>query len=262
MAGLRAQGDAPVIACVEVGGSGIQTAIFEAETPRFVDSVAVPTDAVVGVAVPGFVAEGLVVRSSVFEGAHVDPVEHLGIDAVIRLVCNDAEAAAVGEWVLRDRHDDALVYVGLGSGVGGAVAIEGHATVTNLFGHQPGFGLARCTCGAIGCLETVAAGWALPDRLGRSELHAAARAIGRAIREEQQAHRGVVVVGGGIARRHPAVVDLVAAELPDRQVVGSSAPTRAKSAAAFGLREMIERGDVPIDGGVGVADAAVCDGAG
>jgi glucosamine-6-phosphate deaminase len=242
--------ESPLLACVEVGGSGIQTVVFHGGSPRLVDGLDVPPDAVVALAVPGLVADGRVVRSSTFGGVDVDPAEQLGIEATVTIVCNDAEAAAMGEWVLRGRRDDALVFVGLGTGVGGAVVADGRAVATNLFGHEPGHGSARCTCGELGCLETVAAGWALPDPVRPPELASAARAIARTLRAHPHARRGVVVVGGGFTRRHPEIVELIARQLPARTVVGSSAPPSSKSAAAYGLREMVVRDHTPIGSAV------------
>jgi hypothetical protein len=48
----------------------------------------------------------------------------------------------------------------------------------------------------------------------------------------------LVVLAGGITARHPILIDLLAAELPTRTVVGSAA-SGAKSAAAWGLRHLL-----------------------
>lgn len=83
---------------------------------------------------------------------------------------NDARMALLGE-----RHAgaakgiDNLVMITLGTGIGGAAMIEGkllrgrHAQAGCLGGHLPAkVGGRRCTCGAIGCMEAEASGWALP----------------------------------------------------------------------------------------------------
>jgi len=83
---------------------------------------------------------------------------------------NDARMALLGE-----RHCgsakgiDDLVMITLGTGIGGAAMIEGkllrgrHAQAGCLGGHLPAkVGGRRCTCGAIGCMEAEASGWALP----------------------------------------------------------------------------------------------------
>jgi glucokinase len=83
-------------------------------------------------------------------------------------VSNDANCAALGEarfgaaTGLRD-----VVYIGLGTGVGGGLVIGGKM-------YEGGFGMGvelghvtvatdgpRCTCGSIGCLESFVAGWAI-----------------------------------------------------------------------------------------------------
>lgn len=83
---------------------------------------------------------------------------------------NDARMALLGE-----RHAgaakgiDNVVMITLGTGIGGAAMIEGkllrgrHAQAGCLGGHLPAkVGGRRCTCGAIGCMEAEASGWALP----------------------------------------------------------------------------------------------------
>jgi glucokinase len=83
---------------------------------------------------------------------------------------NDARMALLGEHHAgAARGCDNLVMITLGTGIGGAAMIEGkllrgkHAQAGCLGGHL----LARvggrpCTCGAIGCTEAEASGWALP----------------------------------------------------------------------------------------------------
>ena len=153
------------LACIEIGGSGVQTVVFSGGTHRFVNGVEVPSGAVVAVAVPGHIVDGRVATASTLGWTDVDPAMKLGLAVRPALVCNDAEAAALGEWVLRGRSDPRLVFIGVGSGIGGAVVDEGVVTHCNLFGHQPGFGSRLCSCGRSGCLETVAAGWAMPRPL-------------------------------------------------------------------------------------------------
>ncbi len=83
---------------------------------------------------------------------------------------NDARMALLGErHVGAARSCDNLVMITLGTGIGGAAMIEGkllrgkHAQAGCLGGHLPAkVGGRPCTCGAIGCLEAEASGWALP----------------------------------------------------------------------------------------------------
>jgi glucokinase len=83
---------------------------------------------------------------------------------------NDARMALLGErHAGAARGCDNVVMITLGTGIGGAAMIEGkllrgtHAQAGCLGGHLPArVGGRRCTCGAIGCLEAEASGWALP----------------------------------------------------------------------------------------------------
>jgi glucokinase len=83
---------------------------------------------------------------------------------------NDARMALLGEWHAgAARGCDNIVMITLGTGIGGAAMIEGkllrgkHAQAGCLGGHLPAkVGGRQCTCGAIGCLEAEASGWALP----------------------------------------------------------------------------------------------------
>lgn len=84
-------------------------------------------------------------------------------------VVNDAKLQAAG---LLDVHPT-FVYLTLGSGVGGAVAINGQILLgaqgfAGELGHFPIIGIDyRCTCGKIGCLDSVAGGISLAKRMGR-----------------------------------------------------------------------------------------------
>ncbi len=83
---------------------------------------------------------------------------------------NDARMALLGERHAGAARDcDNVVMITLGTGIGGAAMIEGkllrgrHAQAGCLGGHLPAkVGGRACTCGAIGCSEAEASGWALP----------------------------------------------------------------------------------------------------
>ena len=83
---------------------------------------------------------------------------------------NDARGALIGEWRYgAGRGVENLVMVTLGTGIGTAVISEGrpltgpHFTGGNLGGHiLVRCGGRKCTCGAVGCLESEASGWVLP----------------------------------------------------------------------------------------------------
>ena len=82
---------------------------------------------------------------------------------------NDARMALLGErHAGAARGCDSVVMITLGTGIGGAAMIEGkllrgrHAQAGCLGGHLPAkVGGRLCTCGAVGCLEAEASGWAL-----------------------------------------------------------------------------------------------------
>jgi predicted NBD/HSP70 family sugar kinase len=222
-----------VITCIEAGGSGAQTIVFAGEGAPSVRSGADVADgSTLLLAVPGLIVEGRVTASNL-GWWDADPAAQLGCPTPAALVMNDAEAAALGESVLRGGAD--LVFVGLGTGVGGAVVVDRRVIGANLFGHAKGFSDCTCSCGGVGCLETVAAGWALPDPLPRDDLHGVAAALARAIADEPLASPALVVIGGGLARRHPELVTALTRALPGRIVEPTRAPAEAKSAAAWGL---------------------------
>lgn len=83
---------------------------------------------------------------------------------------NDARMALLGErYAGAARGIDDVVMVTLGTGIGGAAMIGGHLLRGRHFqagclgGHLPVRLDGRpCTCGALGCAESEASGWALP----------------------------------------------------------------------------------------------------
>lgn len=83
---------------------------------------------------------------------------------------NDARMALLGEWYAGSaRKIDDAVMITLGTGIGGAAMMNGklvrgkHVQGGCLGGHLPVLFTGRqCTCGAIGCTEAEASGWALP----------------------------------------------------------------------------------------------------
>lgn len=83
---------------------------------------------------------------------------------------NDARMALLGEcYAGAARGFTEVVMMTLGTGIGGVAMIEGkllrgkHAQAGCLGGHLPTLFNGRpCSCGAIGCAESEAGGWALP----------------------------------------------------------------------------------------------------
>jgi glucokinase len=84
---------------------------------------------------------------------------------------NDARVALLGEWYAgAGQGADDLVMITLGTGVGGAVMVGGRLYQSSQVhggcwgGHIPVlFGGRKCTCGALGCIESEASGWVLPQ---------------------------------------------------------------------------------------------------
>lgn len=84
------------------------------------------------------------------------------LEAPVR-VENDVNAFLLGELDHGDSSGDDVLGVMLGTGVGGAVVLDGqlrhgpHGAAGEI-GHTPGYSDIRCTCGQIGHLETLASG--------------------------------------------------------------------------------------------------------
>jgi glucokinase len=146
--------------------------------------------------------------------------------------------ALLGEWYGGAAQGcDDVVMVTLGTGVGGAAMIGGrllrgrHLQAGCMGGHIPArFDGRTCTCGAIGCVEAEASGWALPaicrewpgfaasalsasKTLNFAALFEAARAQDRVAREIRD--RCLQVWGAGL-------VGLVHAYDPEMIVVGGA----------------------------------------
>ena len=236
---IRMSGDVQ-LTCVEIGGSGVETVVFDAEgTAARHDGVVHPAGSRLAIACPGIIEDNRVLGASNLGWYDVDPAVQIGLAGPADLVLNDAEAAALGESALRGAPD--LVFVCVGTGVGAAVVIDGGVAAANLLGHIDGFSEITCTCGEVGCLETVAAGWALPDVLDDAAVDVIAVALAAALARESLATPRLVVLGGGIARAYPSLRDRVAEHAPDRVVELSAAPADYKSAAAWGLRHALPR---------------------
>lgn len=226
---------------VEVGGSSVQSAVFQGGAePQFFDGlIAAPKGGVWALAAPGLVTDGRV------QGAHhlgwhdVQAWEVLGFSRRPVVSMNDAVAAAFGEFVLRGRTDDFL-YVGIGTGVGSALVAAGEARDTAL-GHLQGFSDRRCGgCNGLGCLDASIGGHALPARLELTDVCRIADLLSRAIRRQHD-HVPLVVLGGGVPRRYPRLVTILAEHLADIDVQPTRAPKEAKSAAHWGLAHAASR---------------------
>jgi len=123
-----------------------------------------PEITAVGLGFPGFIVAGRVAQSPNLPGLlDVDlatPLrEALGCSVIVE---NDALVAAYGEYQLHGRQGNGLIYLGLGTGVGGGLILDGRAFpgehgVAMEVGHlivEPGGRL--CGCGNRGCMEQYA----------------------------------------------------------------------------------------------------------
>jgi predicted NBD/HSP70 family sugar kinase len=124
----------------------------------------------VSVGCPGLVtASGAVYKSLhiSLSGCHLQAELERKLGVFVR-VLNDAKAQALGHpWA-----SSSLLYVVLGTGVGGAFVdqgklVSGAQNFAGEIGHIPlSCSGRRCPCGQTDCLDTIASGWALSAKLG------------------------------------------------------------------------------------------------
>lgn len=92
----------------------------------------------------------------------------LGVPVTIE---NDVNAFLLGELSHGTATDRDVLGVMLGTGVGGAVVLDGrlrhgpHGAAGEI-GHTPGYSTVQCTCGQVGHLETLASGTSIGLRYG------------------------------------------------------------------------------------------------
>jgi len=137
-----------------------------------------------GICSPGPVDHlaGMLLEPPNLPGLHHTPLrdalsERLGLPVVLE---HDAKAAALGEYHLgAGRGERSMVYIVLGTGVGGAIIVDGqlYRGTSNSAGEIGHITLDRegdlCACGCRGCVETYVSGPALARRYAR-----AAQAVG------------------------------------------------------------------------------------
>ncbi|MFT4225097.1 ROK family protein [Micropruina sp.] len=202
----------------------------------------------VGVGIPGRVDHHAgVVHTAVNLGIGRLPLgERLGglIGVEVR-VDNDVKATALGVARQLDAHDADLSYLNFGTGVAAATLtggrlVRGSDNLAGEIGHipvRPGAG--RCACGQDGCIEVVAGGAQLTQRLSRltpavslgTLMGAAADGHREAAAVAELAASGIadavqlmvltqgsdwVVVGGGVIQTAPGLADLARQLLVER----------------------------------------------
>ncbi|MCO5225408.1 MAG: ROK family protein [Thermomicrobiales bacterium] len=128
-------------------------------------------------------------------------------------LANDGNCAALGELRFGSaRGCKNLVYLALGTGIGGGVVTEGVLIDgKNGLGAEIGHTLVsidgpRCTCGSIGCLEAYASGWAIQAEA----MKVATTADGDRLRElatDGHIHAGVVATAA--AEGHQASIAIL-----------------------------------------------------
>lgn len=201
---------------------------------------------------------------------------------------NDARMALLGEWHAGAAMGfDDVVMVTLGTGIGTAAMIEGqvlrgkHFQAGCLGGHFPmRLEGARCTCGAVGCAESEAAGWSLPricqewpgfetSQLAKAELnfenlfrcaeandqvalsvreHCLKVWAGNAVALVHAYDPEILVYGGGVMRSGDLVVEYVQDYVTRHAWTGwgkvKVAPARlGNNAALLGAIPLIAQGD-------------------
>jgi glucokinase len=194
--------------------------------------------AAIGIGFPGLTdtLQGTVLSSVIIEGWTNVPLASLVADRLhIRCVVdNDVNNAARAEQAKRAEAGANMLFVSVGSGVGGALVLAGRlwsgvAGLAGEIGHvavdRDG---PRCLCGRIGCVGPRASGRAIAERLGITPAEAAKLALngdaqawsaiaetagllGRAIASVLNVlNLPLVVIGGGVAElgeRYRALVE-------------------------------------------------------
>lgn len=118
----------------------------------------------IGVAVPGYVVGRVCISAP-----HVPDLEKFDFSKEFPnvKVINDATAMAYGEYLLRNERHRCLLLIVLGTGVGCGLILDGKPFVGRgsglELGHLKGYSTIKCSCGKIGCFETIAGGAYLKD---------------------------------------------------------------------------------------------------
>ncbi|UCM90653.1 ROK family protein [Streptomyces marincola] len=225
---------------VEVGGSAVQSAVLgEGATVRFADGPHAMRDTgLYGLASPGLVIDGRVRGATQLGWDDVDAWRELGYQRPPDASMNDAEAAALGEWLLRDERPGSLLYAGIGTGLGGALVVDGEVVPSFDLSHRTGFGDGVCHgCRRRGCLNAQVGGEYLPRRLRPEDRRRVVGLLATAIDGAGLPPGTTVVLAGGLVRRtHPDLVPALRSLLRGAfPVEGSAAPEAAKSAAYAGV---------------------------
>ncbi|RIK44729.1 MAG: transcriptional regulator [Chloroflexi bacterium] len=140
----------------------------------------IPQDAAVGIAAPGPLnpRSGVVFFAPNLPGWRDIPLRERIAEMTGRAIVlgNDANAAALGEWHFgAGKGLEHLIYIGLGTGVGGGVIshgrlIDGVHGMGGELGHvSVNIDGPLCHCGSRGCIEAYCSGWALADAIAAAQ---------------------------------------------------------------------------------------------
>jgi len=141
----------------------IMTNIQQGLEPAFTKYADIAT---VGIGFPGFIdpQTGVLAQSPNLPGLNNVNLQHDLTNLLGKKVTvfNDANAAAFGEYCLAGQPSEGLIYIGLGTGVGGGLVLQGrpyagiHGCAMEV-GHLTVVPNGRpCGCGNLGCLEQYA----------------------------------------------------------------------------------------------------------
>ncbi|MBT1003916.1 ROK family protein [Paenarthrobacter sp. DKR-5] len=231
-----------------------------------------PDARAVGLVVPGLVDDkaGTAIYSENI-GWHDVPfvklvTEHTGLPVGFG---HDVRAGGLAERTFgAARGQDDVLFMPIGTGISGAMFVEGHAIANKYageIGHLDVGSGELCACGAIGCLETVATGPSIARRYNRltgSSIEGAKPVAERMAAGDPAAARVWHEAAENIARALAAYVSLLA---PQLIVIGgglSSAGDTLLKPVEAELRRMLVWQQVPQLVTAALGDNAACLGAG
>jgi len=146
---------------------------------RLIDTIAEEENYHIGIAFPGLIDYQ---NQIAIHCPNISYINNLTVDQLNRknniVFGNDADLALYGEQIARHITTGTIAYITLGSGVGGAISIDGSKPgelgLPVEFGHIKLASNGRqCHCGGNGCLESYFSGWALQivaNQLGHSDV--------------------------------------------------------------------------------------------
>ena len=196
-----------------------------------------PRPQAIGIGIPGFITTG---GSRIFRSPNFPTWRNVPIRSLLEsrwrvpiAIENDANAAAFGEsWVGGGKTGHSLIYLGLGTGVGGGIILgrkiwTGRGGLAAEIGHitiHPGGPL--CGCGNYGCLESYASATAVISRYQGIKKEPSGQDLSareiylRAQKGDKQAREIFAQVGWALGI---AIADLMNIFDPERIAIGGGA---------------------------------------